>query len=285
MQVLCIDIGGTKFSAAIVENNEIIEKSTHITNKSGGEKWMLEKLECIISNYQKKYIINYCGIGFGGPVDYKKQKIFCSTLIDGWSNFDFPLFFKEKYDFNTIIDNDANLGALGEAKFGAGINCNPLFYMTLSTGIGGGIIVDNKILHGANSCSGEIGHLTIIQNGPLCPCGAKGCLERLCSGLSLEKDYGKKPDELFRDREFVDKYVINLAKGLLHCIKLINPERIVIGGGLSKSGDNLFIPLRKELNRQTAGKINSIIDVQPAKLGDNNVLFGAYALIKERYKI
>ena len=283
MQILCIDIGGTKFSTAVFENDKVIKIETFSTNKEGGKKWMLEALLPIISDYKTNYNIKYCGIGFGGPVNYKKQEILCSTHVGGWSDFNFPLYIEEKFGLQAVIDNDANLAALGEANFGAGVNCNPLFYMTLSTGIGGGIIIDNKIFHGADSCSGEIGHLTIAANGPKCSCGSRGCLESLCSGLSIKRDYGKNPEELFNEKDFVDKYVVNLAGGLLHCIKLINPERIVIGGGLSKAGNKLFIPLKNEIKRRIYGKINSVIDIKPAELGDTNVLFGAYVLVKERY--
>jgi predicted NBD/HSP70 family sugar kinase len=106
-----------------------------------------------------------------------------------------------------ILENDANAGAIGEAEYGAGKGCDPLFYMTLSTGIGGGIYHAGRVWHGANSYAGEIGHLTIRPDGPECLCGARGCFERMCCGLWLARDHGRSARELLEDPEFVTRYV------------------------------------------------------------------------------
>ena len=145
------------------------------------------------------------------------------------------------------MDNDANVGALGEAVHGAGRGHRPLFYMTLSTGIGGGIITrDREVYRGADSYAGEIGHLTIRPGGPECLCGSAGCFERMCCGLWLERDYGRSGKELLTDPAFVERYVVDLALGLKAAIMLLNPARIVIGGGIAKAGDALFVPLRRD---------------------------------------
>jgi glucokinase len=176
------------------------------------------------------------------------------------------------------MDNDANVGGLGESVFGAGRGCDPLFYMTLSTGIGGGIVSGGEVLRGANDYAGEIGHLTVEPGGPECLCGAQGCLERMCCGLWLQHDHGRPAHELMRDPEFVRRFVVPLARGLKACIMLLNPERIVIGGGIAKAGDALFLPLREELGRQITSWSRAKIDVVPASLGDDSVLWGALAL-------
>jgi len=183
-----------------------------------------------------------------------------------------------------VMDNDANVGALGEALYGAGRNASPLFYMTLSTGIGGGIVWNGSVYRGADSFAGELGHLTIAPDGPDCLCGWRGCYERMCCGLWLERDYGKPAKELMQDPAFVAKYVVNLALGLKAAIMILNPARIVIGGGISKAGDALFSPLRAELRRQITNWSRARIDVVPAKLGDDSVLYGALALVKEQNK-
>jgi len=177
------------------------------------------------------------------------------------------------------MDNDANVGALGEALYGAGRGYRPLLYMTLSTGIGGGIITNgDSIYRGADSYAGEIGHLTIRPDGPECLCGSRGCFERMCCGLWLERDYGRPAEELLRDAAFVQRYVVDLALGLKAAIMLLNPARIIIGGGISKAGDALFIPLRAELRRQITAWSRARIDVVPAALVDDSVLYGALAL-------
>jgi glucokinase len=123
--------------------------------------------------------------------------------------------------------------------------------------------------------------LTIRPDGPECLCGWHGCFERMCSGLWLARDYGKTAEELMRDPAFVSRYVVDLALGLKACIMLLNPARIVIGGGMSKAGDRLFDPLRAELRRQITDWSGARIDVVPAALGDDSVLYGALALAEE----
>ena len=153
--------------------------------------------------------------------------------------------------------------------------------MTLSTGIGGGIVHERRVYRGADSYAGEIGHLTIHDNGPDCLCGSNGCFERMCCGLWLERDHGKSAKDLLKDPDFVARYVVDLALGLKSAIMLLNPARIVIGGGISKAGDALFGPLRAELRRRITNWSRARIDVVPAALADDSVLYGALALTKE----
>ena len=169
-----------------------------------------------------------------------------STHVGGWNDFDLCGFVRDLAGAPAIMDNDANVGAIGEAEFGAGKGYSPLFYMTLSTGIGGGIYADGEVWRGADSYAGEIGHLTIRPDGPECLCGARGCFERMCCGLWLERDYGKSAKVLMEDPEFVKRYVVDLALGLKAAIMILNPQRIVIGGGIAKAGDRLFLPLRAD---------------------------------------
>jgi len=205
--------------------------------------------------------------------------VILSTHVAGWNDFDLPHHLEKLLGFVPVMDNDANAGALGEALYGAGRGYRPLFYMTLSTGIGGGIITTgDSIYRGADSYAGEIGHLTIRPDGPECLCGSRGCLERMCCGLWLERDHGRPASELMRDPQFVERYVVDLAQGLKAAIMLLNPARIVIGGGISKAGDRLFIPLRAELGRQITTWSRARVDVVPAQLGDDSVLYGAMAL-------
>jgi glucokinase len=152
--------------------------------------------------------------------------------------------------------------------------------MTLSTGIGGGIYEDGRVWRGADSYGGEIGHLTIRPEGPECLCGARGCFERMCCGLWLQRDYGRSAKELLTDPAFVERYVVDLALGLKAAIMLLNPERIVIGGGISKAGERLFTPLNAELRRRITSWSGARLDVVPARLGDDSVLYGALALAR-----
>ncbi|MDQ6676367.1 MAG: ROK family protein, partial [Acidobacteriota bacterium] len=135
-----------------------------------------------------------------------------------------------------------------------------------------------SVERGVDSWAGEIGHINLEPDGPECLCGSNGCFERMCCGLWLESDYGKPARELMQDSGFVRKYVVHLARGLKACIMLLNPARIVIGGGIAKAGDSLFGPLRTELRKQVTGWSGARLDVVPAALGDDSVLYGAWAL-------
>ena len=264
---------------AVFEGRQIIERETEATDRAGGREWMLAQIGAVIERWKPRFAFDRCGIGFGGPVDFERQRVALSTHIAGWSDFDLPGHLTRLLGFVPVIDNDANAGALGEAMYGAGREHRPLFYMTLSTGIGGGIITqDGTVYRGADSYAGEIGHLTIRPEGPECLCGSRGCLERLCCGLWLERDYGRPASELMRDPQFVARYVVDLAQGLKAAVMLLNPARIVIGGGIAKAGDRLFVPLRQELARQITAWSRARIDVVPAGLGDDSVLYGAMAL-------
>ncbi len=278
MNTLAIDIGGTKLSMALFEDGRMILRQTHATQRDGGRVWMIQQILSIANQWRKDYNFDCCGVGFGGPVDYGLQRVTASTHVAGWQNFPLASSLRSELQVPTAIDNDANVGALGEAIYGAGAGFDPLFYVTLSTGIGGGFVVGGKVFRGADSFAGEIGHITVRPDGPRCFCGADGCLERMCSGIWLENDHGRPARDLLTDPGFVQRYVVDLAMGLKSAILLLNPARIVIGGGISNAGDALFAPLRKELRRQITSWSQARIDVVPSALGDDSVLYGALAL-------
>jgi glucokinase len=280
VNTLAIDIGGTKFTVALFEDGRITRRESRATDRDGGRDWMLEQIETIWQAWRPQTALHRCGIGFGGPVNFEQQQVALSTHARGWRNFDLAGYAQNLLKVPVVLDNDANAGALGEAVHGAGQDgARPLFYLTLSTGIGGGIVLDDsRVYRGADSWAGEIGHVTIRPDGPECLCGARGCLERLCSGLWLERDFGRPARELMRDPGFVERYVVNLAAGLKAVVMLLNPARIVIGGGIAKAGEALFTPLRAELRRQVTTWSGARLDVVPAALGDDSVLWGAFTL-------
>jgi glucokinase len=282
MSTLAIDVGGTKYSVAVFEGKRMVERQSHATDREGGRDWMLPSIAAVIKTLACRHRFDCCGIGFGGPVNFERQRVILSTHVTGWNDFDLPGWLTSLLGFVPVMDNDANAGALGEALYGAGRGCRPLFYLTLSTGIGGGLVANDTVYRGADSYAGEIGHLTIRPEGPECLCGSRGCLERMCCGLWLERDHGRPASELLRDPAFVERYVVDLALGLKAAIMLLNPARIVIGGGISKAGDRLFGPLREELARQITAWSRARIDVVPAELGDDSVLWGAMALATRR---
>jgi thiamine-phosphate pyrophosphorylase len=162
MNTLAIDIGGTKFALALFEDERLIKHERQATHRAGGSAWMLEKIGSIAGDWTPSHPIHRCGIGFGGPVQFDAQRVVMSTHVPGWIGCDLPREVQKFAGVLPVMDNDANLGALGEALYGAGCSHRPLFYLTLSTGIGGGIITaGDTVYRGADSYAGEIGHLTI----------------------------------------------------------------------------------------------------------------------------
>ena len=286
MNTLALDIGGSKLLVALFEDHRMVRRERRETDRDGGRGWMLAQIESILLPWRDEVKIDRCGIGFGGPVDFAGQRVALSTHVGGWNDYPLAGHLRDLLNAPVVMDNDANAAALGEAFHGAGRNAakeiRPLFYMTLSTGIGGGIVLeDGSLYRGADSYGGEIGHLTIRPDGPECLCGSQGCFERMCSGLWLERDHGKPPSELMRDPDFVRHYVVDLALGLKAAVMLLNPARIVIGGGIAKAGDALFVPLGAELRRQVTGWSRARLDVVPAALSDDSVLWGALSLFRE----
>lgn len=281
MNTLAVDIGGTKFTLAIFEDDRMVRREQRATDAEGGGPWMLSQLDALVREWRKDFRFDRCGIGFGGPVRFAEQQVALSTHVGGWKDVPLTKWLSERADAHAVMDNDANVGGLGEYYFGAGKEASPLLYITLSTGIGGGIIIDGQVLRGPDSWAGEIGHLNVEPDGPACLCGSNGCLERMCCGLWLERDYGRPARELVDDAEFMLRYVVPLARGLKAAIMLLNPARIVIGGGISKAGQRLFGPLLKELARQMPPWSQARVDVQAAALADDSVLWGALALARQ----
>ncbi len=283
MKTTAIDIGGTKFSVAAFGDDRMVFRESRTTDREGGPEWLCSQIAEIVAlwRYKSGFAADRAAIGFGGPVDFQRQTITLSTHVAGWQSFPLLDRIEQILGVRPIVDNDANVGVLGEYHFGTGRGADPLPYMTLSTGIGGGILWNGHIYRGADSFAGELGHLTIRPDGPECLCGSFGCFERMCCGLWLERDYGRPAKELLQDSEFTRRYVVDLARGLKAAIMILNPARIIIGGGMSKAGDALFVPLRAELRKQITNWSRARIDVQPAGLGDDSVLYGALALAKE----
>ena len=281
--ILAVDVGGTKYSMAVfTADGRMIARHSEPTHRDGGKDWMLSRILEQALAWQREFGFARTGVGFGGPVIFDEQRVALSTHVGGWSDFPLTAFLTGSLGGAVVMDNDANVGALGEAVHGAGRGLRPLFYMTLSTGIGGGLITEQGIYRGADSYAGELGHLTVRPGGPHCLCGARGCLERICCGLWLERDHGRSAKDLLTEPAFVRRYVVDLAMGLKAMLMLVNPARVVIGGGISKAGDALFVPLRAELRRQVTAWSRARIDVVPAVLGDDSVLYGAYELVREK---
>ncbi len=313
---LVIDIGGTKIRSAIGDNQgHLLKKVKSFTKARAGAETVIKDIleishQAIELTGITSSVLKGVGISFGGPVDFTKQKILKSQHVHGWDNLNLPKLFLKEFSLPCLIDNDANLAALGEKTFGAGKKVDSLLYLTISTGIGAGVIIDGKIWHGSHSLAGEIGHNIIDRTGPVCSCGKKGCLEALASGTALAKNtisfLKKNPQAKTKIKslvsgsldnitaitiyqaarqndqfalKIVDEAIANLALGISNAVNIFDPQMIIIGGGITNEGEMFFEPLKKYVSQFSMFKQSFTVPIVPAKLGDDAGLKGALALI------
>ena len=273
MSALLLDIGGTKCSIASASNLEAVFEL--VTEEYKNPDKILDQLALYASDLiAKDKAIDRVGISFGGPFDFANQRVKRSVHVSGWEEFDFSDWSMRVLGIPSIADNDANVGALGEFVSRGSKHAN-LAYVTVSTGIGSGLIINSEIYRGHGELAGELGHIVIDPSGPADELGNHGTLERFCSGYWLRKDYGKSAQELLENEGFLLEYSSRLAAGLSTLVRLINPEILVLGGGITKAGPRLESALLNNLQDlldQTQTKLEF------SKLGNSNVLIGAREL-------
>ncbi len=166
MTTLAIDVGGTKFTVAVFADDKMVSRVQRATDREAGGASTLAAIEEIVSGLRGEFRFDRCGIGFGGPVRFAEQRVALSTHVGGWNDVLLPTRIAAVAEAPAVMDNDANVGALGEFAYGAGRGASPLLYVTLSTGIGGGIVLDGRVLRGPDSWAGEIGHLNVEPEWP-----------------------------------------------------------------------------------------------------------------------
>ena len=308
---LAIDIGGTHFRLALFNpQGRRLVTSEGDTLHSGGREWMLERIRELgrALPEQTGYRVGACGISFGGPVDFQQQRV-TSVHSPGWKDFCFAEWVAANLKLPCLIDNDANAGALGEFRYGAGRGTDSLVYVTLSTGVGAGLILNGKTYRGKDGLAGELGHVPISDSKITCSCGAVGCLESLCSGRAIEergKEWrGRRSDGLSRSGESSEgrpqvataKEILQaasegdaaalrivgdaarwLARGLLTLIRILNPDKIILGGGLTLAGQVLLDPLHQCLAELASPSIGYSTEIVVAELGTYSPLYGAAAM-------
>jgi glucokinase len=313
--IVAFDIGGTHFRVGLFDQAggqiSVLEGETL---RSGGREWMLRELkdraETLRSSSHEP--VTACGVSFGGPVNFARQSV-TSVHTPGWEDFALSDWMEESLGLRCRVDNDANAGALGEHRFGAGRGSESMIYLTLSTGIGSGIICHGQLHRGKDSTAGEIGHLPLCDSESLCTCGLySGCTEALASGRSLDRkarefaaNHPKQAAriieladgnaeavtarELVRAAQEDDPAAANLfnvatgwlARALLIAIRLLDPDKIVLGGGVTQAGDFLLRSLDSHLKRWWSPQFPYSTEILLAQLGNYSPLYGAAALALE----
>lgn len=305
--VIGIDLGGTKISGALSDvDGNVLSQYTISTNAFEGEEVVLGRvisvIEKILSDGEKvPEDIKAIGIGSPGPLDAEKGIIITTPNLP-FKNFKLVAPIKEKFGIQTYLDNDANVGAIGEFVFGAGQGTKNMIFITVSTGIGGGAIINGQIYRG-NTCNAlEMGHMTLEKDGPQCNCGNYGCAEALASGTAIgriakEAILGGE-DTVLKTYENVTSYEVFQAakKGdivasrildtslnylgicVANMITIFDPEIVIIGGGVSKGGDIVFDKVREVVNTRCFKAMAESCKIVPAGLGTDAGVMGAVAL-------
>lgn len=313
MYIFGVDIGGTGVKAGIVdEQGKIIKKSYILTDKSHDYKIIVkdiaEQLKAL-SREANIELSEFGGIGIGCPGAINSKK----GIVDYANNLywtDVPLADElNKYiDLPVKVSNDANVAALGETYFGAGKSYSDTVLLTLGTGVGGGIVIDNKLFEGNESKGTELGHTVIVCGGEPCTCGRRGCLEAYASatalirdtkrameadksskmwdfvGSDIEKVDGRTSFETAKigdasAQRVVDNYIEALGEGIVDFVNIFRPQAVILGGGVCAQGDNLIKPLDAFVKKYAYGGDRSpSVDLVIASLGNDAGLIGAAAL-------
>lgn len=310
-----IDLGGTKILIALVDRNtgEVLEHVKKKTKKDKGPKniirKMLEGIEELIENSGKTFDeISSIGVGAAGQIDRKNGVIIAAANLDCY-DLNLKKILTEKFDIPVYVGNDVEIATIGEQKFGAGKDCNDFVCVFVGTGVGSAIVKDGKIIIGATGTAGEIGHIIVDLNGRQCSCGAHGCLEAYASRSAIERriegalkkgrkscilDYletGKSitssmiQKSIEREDELVLQCVTEaseyLSGGIASIINFINPELIILGGGLIEAVDYFYQKTIKKAKAKSLPVPAEKIQFKKAMLGDYSGVIGA-AFLEDR---
>lgn len=310
MYKLGIDLGGTNIVAGVVDENfNIVATAKRKTNCPRPADEILDDmaavaLEAVEAAGLKKEDIEAAGVGSPGAID-PANGVVCFAGNLGFHNLAMAEMLKERTGFDFYLENDANAAAYGEYVAGAGKGTNNFMMITLGTGVGGGIIIDGKLYSGSNYAGAELGHVVISMDGEMCSCGRQGCWEAYASATALIRQTKqamiKYPESIMwklcgndinavngltafeamrqgdsAGKAVVDKYIYYIAVGIANNINIFQPDVICIGGGVSKEGDNLIIPIKEFVNGDNfARNIDKKAEIKTATLGNDAGIIGA----------
>lgn len=303
--VVGVDLGGTKIYTALVdlEGNIVKEKVLETLAEQGEEAVagrIINTIDFVIEGVDKE-LIKAIGIGSPGPLDAKKG-IIIETANLPFKNFEIVKVIKERYNLPTYLDNDANVATLGEFVFGAGKGTENMVYVTVSTGVGGGAIINGKLYRGNTANALEVGHMTIAKDGPRCGCGNVGCAESFASGTaignrakeavaskvvtSLKKYDNVTAKEVFIEAAAGDAEAKRILDNALYYLGItvgnimthLDPEKVVMGGGVINGGDIVLETVKKVVAERCLSVFVENCSIEKAKLGGQAGVLGAAAL-------
>ena len=318
-----IDLGGTNIKAGVLdEQGELVYRCSNETQADRGFEHAFSRLvltvdQCIAESKLTKRDILAIGYGTPGPMSHKKGIIYASPNLPGWVNIPMRAKFSEAVGLPVTLENDANVAAYGEFIAGAGKGTQDMVMLTLGTGIGGGVVLNGRMQRGAFDNAGEIGHVIAVPNGRACPCGQLGCLERYGSANSVAErlaealQAGNLPaaeaESVLKDRvaagesitsadvakaaregdalasRIWDETCMHIGIACVNVQHMLNPELIVIGGGLIRAGAQLLDPIRTHFEKQSWRIAKDQPQIEFATRGDDAGVIGAAALARDEF--
>ena len=306
MNAIGVDVGGTKIAAAVVTpEGEVLNEVRYPS--SGPKERLLSSIARSVNEVRDGFEVGGVCLAVPGTVSTEENKIIDAPNLHAIEGIPLKDELEERTGLATAVENDANAAAWGEFRFGAGSEVSHLIFITLGTGVGGGVISHGVLLRGAQGAGGEMGHITIQATGPRCGCGNHGCLEALASGTAIARRArevaSEKPDsalgQLAVERAVLGEDVAGLARqgdeaaisvlretgvwlgiGLAGFVNVFNPEVIAIGGGAARAGDLILDAARHEVRLRAMSPSRDLVEINEATLGAESGVLGAAALAR-----
>jgi glucokinase len=307
--VIGVDLGGTYIRAVLAdERDAFVERRRSMTLAKEGASAVLDRIAGMVIDLSSRVgQVAAVGIASPGPLNAKTGVVYSPPAFPDWRDVPLVRLMHERTGLPCFLGNDANVAALGEFDYGAGRGFRHLIYITVSTGIGGGVIVDGKLLEGQKGAAGEVGHMVMEQDGPLCGCGGHGCLEALASGTAIAR---QAREALASGREstigslvgadgITAEVVAGAAKegdalgveliraagrrlgcGVINLVHVFNPQVVMIGGGVTNAGELLLEPMRETVSAGLMSVFKEDLAILLPGLGADAGLYGAVALAR-----
>jgi glucokinase len=284
--LLGIEVGGTKLQLGVGpgDGSALVALERLDVVAAGGAAGILRQIEATAGPLIERYSVQAIGCGFGGPVDRRRGRAIKSHQIEGWDDFPLADWLTRSFGVPAAIGNDCDVASLAEARFGAGRGKRVVFYVTVGTGIGGGLVIDGEIYSGSGMAAAEIGHL---RPGPDAA-SPEETVESIASGWGIAAAGGESTTQRVAQaaeqgnpvaRQAIERAVQTLGWAIAQTITLVAPEVVVVGGGVSLMSRSLFLdPLREQIARYGFPPLAGSYAVEPAQLGEEVVIHGALAL-------
>ena len=304
--VIAVDIGGTQVRVALFRDDRLHQRAALPTDVRGGPSGVMDQIDALIEQVAAKddrKTITGIGLSLAGPIDTESAVVTRIPTLPGWDGLPVAQALSERTGLPARVENDGIAATLGEWRYGAGRGVSNIVYLTVSTGIGGGAVVDGRLLHGRKGIAGHLGHMRMAQEGSTCSCGTVGCFEALASGSALSQRAAATADmsdhlagiaqsravdarDVFEGARAGDSHCLHLVgeeamylgQGFTSVIHIFSPDRVVMGGGVSNAFDQLEPGIHDVIRRDAMTPFRTVPVVKSA-LGDDSGLFGAARLV------